>query len=152
MFVRSTEKPEPQKGCRMESEEYLFLFKFPMYVLASEYTRDSEGKIKLDDRIQFAAPEYGGYACLALFTDEHLAEDFLEVHPDRGDMVAFPLDPDNLLTLLRRFAQNCERIAIDPYRKVRRGRQVLLHAFAESLQDWVNRGKPNDPIDPGFLP
>src|SRR5258707_296590 len=57
-----------------------FLWMFPCYILANNYTRTPTGDPVFDDNIRFAAPTIapGRSPAIAIFTDSDAANDFIQ--------------------------------------------------------------------------
>ena len=129
----------------MDGERRQFLIVGPMYVLASDYMIDeSTGRFVLDEKILFSSPEYGGNPCLALFTDDDNAERFREKLDDPA-IKAFPLGADMLLWFIPKIAHVFHWIVIDPRHEARSASPVPLPEFLRQLQEWDDRGRPDDP-------
>jgi hypothetical protein len=126
-----------------------FLFRFPMYVLAVDYSYNEETKdLILDDKIRFAAPEYGGKNSIALFTDQAAALEFNE-NVLGGAARDFSLSPDWLAEVLEFLAPRFEQVVIDPYHKGHRSKAARLPEFLSALRHYLDHG-PSTQLD--YLP
>ncbi len=106
-----------------------FEFTFPSYALASDYnTNPVTGIIELDSSIQFVAPNMPEEQQLAIFTDRHLAEEYLKVSSSTADLIAFATEPD-LLTFLHQVKHRFRCIVVDLNPKTGIGRSLVIRSL-----------------------
>lgn len=118
------------------SDRIEFVWTFPLYVLANNYTLHKDGSFDFDSETEFISPEMeSGIAHLALFTDKDNAEHYLG-QCDPG-FRPFGFMPEGLLRLLREIGDGFPRVAIDLRHGSKRARTTLTSDVIEGLKALV---------------
>jgi len=106
-----------------------FLWMFPCYVLANNYTRTPAGDPVFDDNIRFVTPTIapGRSPAIAIFTDADAAHDFIECtcHPGELDLLEIP-DTVRLKRFLDVAAPDYRYLTVDLNAKNRASRMFLI--------------------------
>ncbi|NLY02215.1 MAG: hypothetical protein GXY83_39525 [Rhodopirellula sp.] len=124
----------------MERSE--FIWTFPCFILASNYTIDREtGGILLDEHIRLVAPEVtpGGKQRLAIFTDQYLAEDYADICSQRVDPIPI-LNRTELKKLLNRAVEVYHELVIDLNPQTRLGRVFDTASLIQAIE--LEEGRP----------
>jgi hypothetical protein len=116
-----------------------FLWNFPCYaVIKNDCNTDPvTGDVVLDEKLRFIAPamSQGGEQRIALFTDSHLADDFIQqVAPNQGMGRLKIGNPIFLATFLRTYQHLFQHLVVDPNPKTRIGRMFDLREAAEKFE------------------
>ena len=127
----------------MGNESDSFFWTFPVYVLAANVTRDSDGVILLNDNTQFAAPELEpGKPILALFTDAQLANVLRDHSENQAMFEPIELWPEAVLFILGRAQVKFPTIGIDLNPTTRTGRLMATADVIKSLENYqLKRGR-----------
>lgn len=92
-----------------------FVWTFPVYVLATNYTLEDNGSFAFNENTGFMAPKMvDGVPHLAIFTDRDNAERYRERCGEDSDLRAFSFEPDRMLWLLDIIAGDFPMMTIDP--------------------------------------
>jgi hypothetical protein len=114
-------------GVFMDCSEFLWMF--PCYILATNYTRTPDGDPVFDAKIRFAAPTIatGRSHAIAIFTDADAAHDFIECtcHQGEPDLLEI-LDIVRLKRFLDVVAPDYRYLAVDLNAKNRASRIFLI--------------------------
>jgi hypothetical protein len=126
-----------------------FIWTFPVCVLATNFTRDPDRGVLLDDNILFAAPEVEvGVQALAVFTDLDLAERFRDKNLHRDSLEVLPLSPKMFVKVLRRARGRYKNVVVDPNYSIRIGRLIdfedVLSGMEQHLRDEGQQGNPSN--------
>lgn len=124
----------------MESSE--FLWTMPCYILATNFTRNPEtGDVVFDDNIRIVAPEKspGGEKRIAIFTDSHLAQEYLEQSDPALNLSVLEFrSPVPLKSFLENAQHHHQYVVVDLNRKTRIGRNFLIQELLPELDRWIN--------------
>jgi hypothetical protein len=92
-----------------------FVWTFPVYVLATNYTLGDNDSFTFNENTRFMAPKMAdGVPHLAVFTDRDNAERYRERCDKNPDLRAFGFEPDGMLWLLDIIADDFPMMTIDP--------------------------------------
>jgi hypothetical protein len=92
-----------------------FVWTFPVYVLATNYTLEDNGSFAFNESTGFMAPKMAdGVPHLAVFTDRDNAERYREQCGKDSDLRAFGFELDGMLWLLDIIAADFPMMTIDP--------------------------------------
>jgi hypothetical protein len=128
---------EARSGRSVGVEQEPFVWTFPTFVLARNYTKDARtGIIDIDDdAIEFFTPEQH----IALFTDSHLAQECLQqLSPDLGLSILTIPTPIALKNLLLKGRNAHEWVAVDPNPKTRIARLVSLADVLAAIEEHLD--------------
>ena len=121
-----------------EPERVEFVFRFPIYILANNYTLHEDGSFEFSERTIFASPELAsGIPHLAIFTDEDCANQYLEMCEPGLNFRRFEFMPKNLLKLLQTIEATFPRVVIDPRHGSKRLQTTLMSDMIEGLEGLV---------------
>ena len=105
-----------------------FVWTFPTYLLARNFVTDhTTGDVYFNPDLQFIAPAVNptGEQGVAMFTDRHLAEEYLELtSPELGMRLLKISGPQALAYFLRNAPKKYRYVAVDPNRKT-----GMIHAM-----------------------
>jgi hypothetical protein len=115
-----------------------FAWTFPVYILASSYSRDRRtGEIIFDDKLRFLTPEAwpGGERCVAIFTDSDLAESFRFESSKRIYMDLVPFEsPARLRQFLIVASEFYRVLVVDLNRKTRRAEPFAIEEVIHEME------------------
>lgn len=120
-----------------------FVWTFPTFLLARNFVTDAAGNIKVNNNLQFIAPAVNSNfeQGIAMFTDRHLAEEYLKLTgPELGLRLMELRGPRALAQFLRFAPKKYRYVAVDPNRKT-----GMIHAMSisELLRALEERDSPS---------
>ena len=121
-----------------------FVWTFPCYLLAGQYTADPvSGEPVIDEHLRFITPEAepGGSPCPAIFTDEAGAEQFRDGSELSLELVALPT-PAVLIRFLERARPRYSHVAVDLHRRAGEYRLVEIGELILELERVGDQGGP----------
>ena len=114
-----------------------FVWTFPTFLLARNFVTDpATGNIMFNTDLKFIAPAVAptGEQGIAMFTDRHLAEEYLELtSPELGMRLLKISGPQALAYFLRNAPKKYRYVAVDPNRTTRVIRGFLIQAVLQAL-------------------
>jgi hypothetical protein len=118
-----------------EPSPHLFVWSFPVYVLANNYTLTAHDKIEVTIDTGWAGKRTDDGEChLAIFTDSDNAETYRQAFP-LLNFRAFGMMPQQFVPLLKTVGRCFPWIAIDPHPD---GREALTVLTADVVTEFEN--------------
>ena len=116
-----------------------FVWTFPTFLLARNFVTDhTTGDVYFNPDLQFIAPAVTptGEQGVAMFTDRHLAEEYLEqTDPQLGMKLLKISGPQALAYFLRNGAKKYRYVAVDPNRKTRTIQVIPIQLVLQALDE-----------------
>jgi hypothetical protein len=111
-----------------------YLIALPAYALTKFATRDSNsGALELCDNTDFFTSRTDDGVCLALFTDAQAATSYRDGRNLATGFEVTRLNSLDLLCVLSRMGEVCQRLAVDMCEKNIRGRLVGVERMRQTL-------------------
>lgn len=114
-----------------------FLIVFPCFILAATFNKDGNtGVVILDEQLRFIAPEGSdGEQRVAIFTDEHLADEFRELIAPHRDLHRLQLvGPKSLKRFLSLCVGKYRQVAFDLNPKTGGGQFVDIEKLLRDME------------------
>ena len=119
--------------------EFDFVWTFPTFLLARNFVTDSAtGNIMFNYDLQFIAPAVAatGEQGIAMFTDRHLAEEYLElIGPELGMRLLEISGPHQLGYFIRNVSKKYRYVAVDPNCKTGVIRSLLIEDVLKCIDE-----------------
>lgn len=119
-----------------------FLWSFPCFILATQFNREPEtGSVLFDEGFRVCALELTGDAKkqVPIFTDEALAEDYVQRSPSTGLTVVELTTPEALKDFLVLAARAFEHAAIDFIPGAKFARLFLIDEILAQVDGWIEQ-------------
>lgn len=117
-----------------ESDQDSFIWTFPLYMLAGNFTRNADGGPVFHERTFYVAPKADGQKHLAIFTDLDLAETYIEQYDPSLNIEAIPLSPAEMLWIAKRGSNVWAGFLIDPSPEGRPSRAAPFSVLIDAIE------------------
>ena len=91
-----------------------FVWPFPLYMLAGNFTWSANGGPVFNERTFYVAPKADGQSHLAIFTDPDLAQTYIQQFDPELGIEAIPLSPAEMLRIAQLGSSVWAGFLIDP--------------------------------------
>src|SRR5689334_17495251 len=117
-----------------DSDSDGFVWTFPLYILAGNFTVNAQGGPVFHDRTYYVAPKADGVSHLAVFTDSYLAQDYVEHLDPSLNIQAIDCSPGEMLRVAKLASKHWPGFLIDPSPVGRPSRSAPFSVLIDAIE------------------